>query len=56
MKKKAIAIQIDHATKERNEAHTLFNLDLEIKKQLLKQEKLKTRMILLELRKKRKKQ
>lgn len=48
-------MQMDHATRERDEAHRLFNLELDIKSEILKQEKLKTRLILLELRKKTKK-
>lgn len=51
-KKEAISVQIDHASKERDEASTLFNINLRIKQEILKQEKIKTKLLLLELKNK----
>ncbi|KAI8420657.1 hypothetical protein MSG28_007896 [Choristoneura fumiferana] len=54
LKGNAIAIQMEHAAKEREEAKQLFDIQMDIQKEILKQEKIKTRLLLLELRRNKK--
>lgn len=50
----AIEIQVSLAMKESARLEKLAEIDIEIKKEILKQEKFKTRLLLLEKRKKKK--
>ncbi|XP_026729100.1 uncharacterized protein LOC113494814 isoform X2 [Trichoplusia ni] len=55
LKGKAINVQIEHAANEREEAKKLFEIQMDIQQEILKQEKIKTRLLLLELRQKKRK-
>lgn len=50
LKENAIATQMEHAAKEREEAKQLFEIQMDIQRQILKQEKIKNKLLLLELR------
>ncbi|XP_026743409.1 uncharacterized protein LOC113506757 isoform X2 [Trichoplusia ni] len=55
LKGKAINVQIEHAANEREEAKKLFEIQMDIQQEILKQEKIKTSLLLLELRQKKRK-
>ncbi|XP_072938116.1 myb/SANT-like DNA-binding domain-containing protein 3 [Epargyreus clarus] len=54
LKANAITTQMEHTVKERQEAKELFDIQMDIQREILKQEKIKTRLLLLELRRNKK--